>query len=239
MMKLIWTYSPKLNRSNKISDDDMLKLFYHSIECGKKFHPTCVYTDTPEKFVGKVDEIVEIPSDFELYFLDDIKFYVIENELEDYTIIDGDFFIDSPIENISPNIGAEGYVPHRPGIHYKKYNTILEKEGVKDIIPYWQSSLGYYNLGLLQVNNFQYDEFIKDYNKLKEFYKNKIEGIYFNRMDEDVGISLTVYFFTLFNIHKGNTLKKLTKPSYIHLCGPSEKSKINFIKKLSSKETLL
>ena len=225
-MKLIWTYSPKLNRSKKISDDDMLKLFYHSIECGKKFHPTCVYTDTPEKFVGKVDEIVELPKKFEIYFLDDIKFYVIENELDDYTLIDGDLFIDSPIENVSPNIGTEGYVPHRSNIFYEKYNTVLEKEGVKDIIPYWQSSLGYYNLGLIQINNFQYDEFIKDYNKLKEFYKNKIEGIYFNRMDECVEISLCTYFFTLFNIHKRNKHKKLSKPSYIHLCGPSYDSKL-------------
>ena len=228
-MKLIWTYSPKLNRSKNISDDDMLKLFYHSIECGKKFHPTCVYTDTPEKFIGKVDEVLQLPKNFEIYFLDDIKFYVIENELDDYTLIDGDLFIDSPIENVSPSIGIEGYIPHRDNIFYEKYNKVLEKEGVKDIIPYWQSSLGYYNLGLIQVNNFQHDEFMKDYNKLKQFYKNKIEGIYFNRIDECVEISLCTYFFTLFNIHKRNKHKKLSKPNYIHLCGPSYDSKIKFI----------
>ena len=238
-MKLIWTYSPKLNRSKKISDDDMLKLFYHSIECGKKFHPTCVYTDTPEKFVGKVDEIVELPKDFEIYFLDDIKFYVIENELDDYTLIDGDLFIDSPIEKVSPNLGIEGYVPHRAGIHYKKYNDILEKEGVEKIIPYWQSSLGYFNLGLIQVNDFKHQEFISDYNKLKKFYKNKIEGIYFNRKDECVEMSLCTYFFTLFNIHHRNKQIKLSKESYVHLCGPSETSKINFIKKLSSTESII
>lgn len=230
-MKLIWTYSPKLNRSKKISDDDMLKLFYHSIECGKKFHNTCVYTDTPEKFVGKVDEIVELPKDFEIYFLDDIKFYVIENELDTFTLIDGDLFIDSPIENVSPNVGIEVYVPHKKNIFYEKYNKVLEQEGVKDIIPYWQSSLGYFNLGLVQVNNFQHDEFIKDYNKLKEFYKNKIEGIYFNRIDECVEISLCTYFFTLFNIHKRNQYKKISKNSYIHLAGPDETSKLNFINK--------
>ena len=67
-MKLIWTYSPKLNRSKNISDDDMLKLFYHSIECGSKFHSTCVYTDTPDKFIGKVDEIITLSPDFEIYF---------------------------------------------------------------------------------------------------------------------------------------------------------------------------
>ena len=236
-MKLIWTYSPKLNRSDKISDDDMLKLFYHSIECGSKFHSTCVYKDSPEKFIGKVDEVVKLPDDFEIYFLDDIKFHVIENELDLFTLIDGDLFIDSPIDIVNSNVGTEGYVPHRNGIHYEKYNIILEKEGVRDVIPYWQSSLGYYNLGLIQINKFQHSNFISDYNKLKNFYKNKIEGIYFNRKDECVEISLCTYFFTLFNIHKGNSNTKLSKDTFVHLCGPSEESKLKFI--FSKKDKLI
>lgn len=238
-MKLIWTYSPKLNRSNKISHDDMLKLFYHSIECGSKFHSTCVYTDTPEKFIGKVDEIIELPSDFEIYFLDDIKFYVMENESSDYTLIDGDLFIDSPIKNISPNIGTEVYISHRAGIHYEKYNRVLESEGVIDIIPYWKSSLGYYNLGLIQINKFQHKEFIIDYKKLKQFYKDKIEGIYFNRKNECVEISLCTYFFTLFNMYKMNKHTQLSKSSYIHLCGPGEDSKLKFIKMLNSTPSII
>tara|TARA_R110002153_G_scaffold114755_1_gene257656 strand:- start:201 stop:917 length:717 start_codon:yes stop_codon:yes gene_type:complete len=238
-MKLIWTYSPKLNRSNKISHDDMLKLFYHSIECGSKFHSTCVYTDTPEKFIGKVDEIIELPSDFEIYFLDDIKFYVMENESSDYTLIDGDLFIDSPIKNVSPNIGTEVYISHRAGIHYEKYNRVLESEGVIDIIPYWKSSLGYYNLGLIQINKFQHKEFIIDYKKLKQFYKDKIEGIYFNRKNECVEISLCTYFFTLFNMYKMNKHTQLSKSSYIHLCGPDEDSKLKFIKMLNSTPSII
>ena len=238
-MKLIWTYSPKLNRSNKISHDDMLKLFYHSIECGSKFHSTCVYTDTPEKFIGKVDEIIELPSDFEIYFLDDIKFYVMENESSDYTLIDGDLFIDSPIKNVSPNIGTEVYISHRAGIHYEKYNRALESEGVIDIIPYWKSSLGYYNLGLIQINKFQHKEFIIDYKKLKQFYKDKIEGIYFNRKNECVEISLCTYFFTLFNMYKMNNHTQLSKSSYIHLCGPGEDSKLKFIKMLNSTPSII
>jgi|TARA_B110000459_G_scaffold171941_1_gene193032 hypothetical protein len=238
-MKLIWTYSPKLNRSNKISHDDMLKLFYHSIECGSKFHSTCVYTDTPEKFIGKVDEIIELPSDFEIYFLDDIKFYVMENESSDYTLIDGDLFIDSPIKNVSPNIGTEVYISHRAGIHYEKYNRVLESEGVIDIIPYWKSSLGYYNLGLIQINKFQHKEFIIDYKKLKQFYKDKIEGIYFNRKNECVEISLCTYFFTLFNMYKMNKHTQLSKSSYIHLCGPGEDSKLKFIKMLNSTPSII
>ena len=238
-MKLIWTYSPKLNRSNKISHDDMLKLFYHSIECGSKFHSTCVYTDTPEKFIGKVDEIIELPSDFEIYFLDDIKFYVMENESSDYTLIDGDLFIDSPIKNVSPNIGTEVYISHRAGIHYEKYNRALESEGVIDIIPYWKSSLGYYNLGLIQINKFQHNEFIIDYKKLKQFYKDKIEGIYFNRKNECVEISLCTYFFTLFNMYKMNKHTQLSKSSYIHLCGPTEDSKLKFIAMLNSTPSII
>mgnify|MGYP003685773017 CR=1 FL=1 len=238
-MKLIWTYSPKLNRSSKISDEDMLKLFYHSIECGSKFHPTCVYTDYPDKFIGKVDKIVELPPDFEIYFLDDIKFFVIENETDGYTLIDGDLFIDCPIENVSPSNGIEVYVKHGNNIHYEKYNRVLEREGVKDIIPYWEPSLGYYNLGLIQINNFQREEFTKDYNKLKQFYKDNIEGVYFNREEECVEISLCTYFYTLFNLKKLNTQEQLRKDTYKHLCGPDENSKLTFIRLLNSSTSII
>ena len=143
------------------------------------------------------------------------------------------------INNFSENSSVATFLTNSHGLHNgiiygatsrskKKYLQL----GNKFIIN-WKSksedSLGYYNLGLIQVNNFQHDGFIKDYNKLKEFYKNKIEGIYFNRMDECVEISLCTYFFTLFNIHKRNKHKKLSKPSYIHLCGPSYDSKLKFI----------
>lgn len=234
-MKLIWTYSYELNRSKRIPEDDMLKIFYHSIECGKRFHKTCVYTDTPEKFIGKVDEVIKLPSDFEIYFLDDIKFYVIENENSNYTLIDGDLFIDSPIPNVYPNIGTEVYIPHYRGIHYDKYNKVLENEGVSKVLPYWKSNLGYYNLGLIQIHKLQIEEFVKDYSKLKEFYKNKIEGTYFNKGNECVEISLCTYFFTLFNSYKGNKVDQLNKKSYIHLCGPGEDSKLKFIYKTKKK----
>ena len=213
----------------------MLKLFYHSIECGKKFHKTCVYTDTPDKFVGRVDEIIKLPSDFEIYFLDDIKFYVLEKELPGYTLIDGDLFIDSPIENVSPNVGIELYIPHKKGIHYEKYNSILVQEEVQKVIPYWKDSLGYYNLGLIQVSKFQHQQFVTEYSKLKHFYKEKIEGRYFKRKDECVEISLCTYFFTLFNKHMHNIVAQISKPTYTHLCGPGEESKLNFIRSLEIK----
>tara|TARA_B110000879_G_C11072044_1_gene471102 strand:+ start:15 stop:719 length:705 start_codon:yes stop_codon:yes gene_type:complete len=228
-MKLIWTYSPRLNRSKKISDNDMLKLFYHSIECGKKFHPTCVYTDTPEKFTGKVDQIIEIPDSFEIYFLDDIKFYVIENEKDRFTLIDGDLFINSPIEDVFPHLGVEVFVPHYKGIHYEKYNKVLEKNNVKEIIPYWEPSLGYFNLGLIQPNSILSQEFITDYRKLKQFYIDRIEGKYFNRKEECVEISLCTYFLTLYSMYIGNKYQILSKKGYIHLAGPSDNHKLNFI----------
>ena len=89
------------------------------------------------------------------------------------------------------------------------------------------------------MNNFQHDEFMKDYNKLKQFYKSQIEGIYFNRMDECVEISLCTYFFTLFNLHNKNIYRQIIKDSYIHLSGPTDTSKIDFIKtKLTKKSEI-
>jgi hypothetical protein len=41
-MKLIWTYSSKLNRSKQIKDDDILLLYKTSIELGKQNHFTRV-----------------------------------------------------------------------------------------------------------------------------------------------------------------------------------------------------
>ena len=239
-MKLIWTYSHKLNRSKRISDDNMLKLFYHSIECAKKWSKTCVYTDSPNKFIGKVDEVIEIPPELDVYFLDDIKFYVINHiRDEQINLIDGDYFIDSPLEHTTTDIGIEHNIPHKRNIFYKKYNDVLEKEGVRDIIPYWKSDLGYYNLGLIQLNNFENEEFYSDYNKLKQFYKDKIEGIHFNKDEECVEMSLCTYFFTLFNIHKEHTFTILSKKGHTHLCGPTEKYKTEYIGGLSESKYLL
>jgi hypothetical protein len=235
-MKLIWTYSPKLNRTKNISEEDMLKLYYNSIECGKSYHKTCVYTDTPEKFIGKVDEIITLPESFEIYFLDDIKFFVLQNEPPNYTLIDGDYFIDKPIEEVKEDIGIENYIPHSLAyLHYGKTNNILEKNNVKDVISYWESSRGYFNLGLLQIQNFKSTEFIEEYSKLKTFYQVNIEGIHLDRLKVTVEISLCQYFFTLFCFSRDITHKIIYHPSHIHLHGPGTIDKENFLSSLKKK----
>jgi hypothetical protein len=54
-----------------------------------------VYTDKNSKdfFEGLVDDVIVLPNDFDYYFLDDIKFYVMVNEIEPFTLIDGDLFL--------------------------------------------------------------------------------------------------------------------------------------------------
>jgi len=235
-MKLIWTYSPKLNRTKKVLDSDMLKIYYHSIECGSKFHKTCIYTDTPEKFIGKVDEIIILPETFEIYFLDDIKFFVLQNEPSNYTLIDGDYFIYEPIDEVKEDIGVENYIPHSLAyLHYGKNNKILQKNKVKDVIKYWETSRGYFNLGLLQIQNFKSTEFAEEYSNLKTFYKNKIEGIHLDRLKSTVEISLCQYLFTLFCFNRDITWIRIQKASHIHLHGPKTTDKENFLNSLRKK----
>ena len=75
-MKLIWTYSSKLNRSSQIKNEDMLSLYKTSIEYGSKYHFTRVYTDESSKdfFEGLVDNVVVLPNEFDYYFFNSNRF---------------------------------------------------------------------------------------------------------------------------------------------------------------------
>ena len=224
-MKLIWTYSPKLNRFPSFSHLEMLQLYFHSIKLGKKHHRTCVYTDTPEIFWGTwmIDEVITIPKTFEMYFLDDIKFYVMERETGNYTLIDGDYFLDRPIHQCTTDIGTEHIYTDEPVS--EGFIQLLENLGVKDIIPYWETGHGFYNLGLIQINNFQMKEFMNDYQKLKEWYRKEVDGKYLDRMKDCVEVATCQYLFTSFNKHKGNTYSELKHESDVHLYGLNQKKK--------------
>jgi hypothetical protein len=238
-MKLIWTYSSKLNRSKQIKDEDILSLYKTSIELGKQNHFTRAYIDKSSKdfFEGLVDEIVILPDDFEYYFLDDIKFYVMVNETEPFTLIDGDLFLYQALPPIKTDIGVEVVSKHRKDIFYEKYNKILESNNVKSIMPYWESKLGYYNLGLITINNNRFvNDFYIEYNKLKQFYKENIEGVYFNRVDECVEMSLCTYFFTMYCIVNNITYTSYYETTNMeHLSGPNERYKLEHILKYKQK----
>lgn len=238
-MKLIWTYSSKLNRSTQIKDEDMLTLYKTSIEYGKQYHFTRVYTDESSKdfFKGLVDDIVVLPNDFDYYFLDDIKFYVMVNEQQPFTLIDGDLFLYQALEPIDTKLGVELFSEHYKGVFYEKYNKVLESSGVINVIPYWKSKVGYYNLGLITINDFSFiNDFYLEYNKLKEFYKQNIEGVYFNRTKECVEMSLCTYFFTMYCMDRGISVtpyKEIIKME--HLSGPTERYKLEYILKHKQK----
>jgi hypothetical protein len=238
-MKLIWTYSSKLNRSKQIKDEDILSLYKTSIELGKQNHFTRAYTDKSSKdfFEGLVDEVVVLPDDFEYYFLDDIKFYVMVNETEPFTLIDGDLFLYQVLPSFESDIVVEAYKKHYKNTFYEKYNKVLESNGVEKIIPYWQSKLGYFNLGLITVNNNRFiKDFYSEYNKLKQFYKENIEGVYFNRVDECVEMSVCTYFFSMYcMVNKISFISYHKFISKKHLSGPNEKYKLEHILKHKQK----
>lgn len=238
-MKLIWTYSSKLNRSKQIKNEDILLLYKTSIELGKQNHFTRAYTDKSSKdfFEGLVDEVVVLPDDFEYYFLDDIKFYVMVSETEPFTLIDGDLFLYQPLEPIETDIGVELFSKHRKDAHYEKYNKVLESNGVEKIIPYWKPKLGYYNLGLVTINNNRFiNDFYSEYNKLKEFYKQNIEGVYLSREEECVEMGLCTYFFTMYCMVNHISFTSYKESTHMeHLSGPNERYKLEHILKHKEK----
>jgi hypothetical protein len=208
-MKLIWTYSEKLKKgpyNSKLSNEYILDMYYHSIECGKKHYPTCIYTteDGYKFFKDKVDEIKIIPSDFDYVFLGDLKYHVMEIETNPFILIDGDLFLEDKL-TISEDceIAVEYNLPS-PSEHLLYFNECFVREGIEDVIPYWKNGFNSYNLGLVYVNTTDYkDELCNDFKKIKKFYKEKIEPVYgFDKLNRQPSISGVQYFFSMFCKYK-------------------------------------
>lgn len=232
-MKLIWTYSEKLKKgpvNPNLSNDHILSMYKHSIQCGKRHYPTCVYTTeyAYDFFKDIVDEIKIIPSDFDYVFLGDLKYYVIEMETDPFILIDGDLFLqDKLILSINCEIGIE-YELTKPTKELIYFNECFIKEGIMDIIPYWKNEFNSYNLGLLYINNMEYkEELCNDFKKIKQFYKEQIEPIYkFDKHNRQPSISGVQYFFSTFCRYKNIKVDIIGNTnSFIHL---ATNKKLNF-----------
>lgn len=207
-MDLIWTYSSKLKRSSvkySITKDCRLRLYKDSIKKASRFYTTYLYTDKEgaAELKGLADTTIILPEKFDYYFLDDIKFYVIQVHSRPFTLIDGDLLLDSKLQFEVEKVGIEKFLP-LTGSYYEKYNRVLEKEGVVNVIPFWESYQDSFNIGLIYIpNDFPKQEFIYWYNKMKSFYKEKIEPKYkFLSNSICIEMSTCTYLLSLFVKYK-------------------------------------
>jgi len=235
-MKLIWTYSSSLRKnyiSDKVTEKLIIELYHKSIESAKRFHSTKVYTTEKDRhyFEGIVDELVLLPTDLDLYFMDDIKFYVLLNETNPYTLIDGDLILNEKLYLNNFTLGFEKIVPYENS-YYSKYNKILESAGIEEIVPFWKPNQYCFNIGLITVNsNIDFIDFYKIYSKLKLWYKSEIEPKFsFMKAGVCIEMSICTYLLSQFVFSKGFNYDIYEKYiSFNHYSGTNQK--LNFSKK--------
>lgn len=208
-MDLVWTYSPKLKRrpvKYNVDQKCICYLYENSINEGRKFHNTWLYTDREgaEKLGHLVDNLIIIPEELELYFLDDIKFYVIEKHTGPFCLIDGDLILKSPIEIDSNTVGVEKHLNYKNSYYYP-YNKILDAEGIGGVVDFWEKDQDTFNIGLIHIpENFPKQEFLQIYSEVKSFYKTDIEPKYkFLENNVCIEMSTCTYLLSLFVNHKG------------------------------------
>lgn len=235
-MKLIWTYSSSLRKnyiSDKVTEKLIIELYHKSIQSANKFHPTKVYTTEKDKhyFEGIVDELILLPNDLDLYFMDDIKFYVLVNENSPYTLIDGDLILNEKLYLNNFTLGFEKIVPYKNS-YYSKYNKLLESVGIENIVPFWKPNQDCFNIGLITVNsNIDFTEFYKTYNKLKFWYKSEIEPK-FHFMKDGICIEMSICTYLLSQFVFSKEFKYNIYERYLsfnHYSGT--KQKLDFSKK--------
>jgi hypothetical protein len=221
-MKLIWTYSSNLQRSNKITKEQILLLYKESIKKGGSYYATSLYTTQKDKgyFEGLVDEIKIIPEGLD-YFLDDIKVYVLTQETNNYCLIDGDLMLNAPLIFSDNPVDIETYVDSNYDIWFNKYKDL---KGIID------NQAGFYNLGLIAVhNNYWVEGFVDYVEEVKSLYKKKL--------DTPLGIEVQ-YLLTKYVEENNILVGLLDKNSYIHLTGPSPKLKLDYLKSLEKKSLI-
>jgi hypothetical protein len=221
-MKLIWTYSSNLQRSNKITKEQILLLYKESIKKGGSYYATSLYTTQKDKgyFEGLVDEIKIIPEGLD-YFLDDIKVYVLTQETNNYCLIDGDLMLNAPLIFSDNPVDIETYVDSNYDIWFNKYKDL---KGIID------NQAGFYNLGLIAVhNNYWVEGFVDYVEEVKSLYKKKL--------DTPLGIEVQ-YLLTKYVEENNIVVGLLNNSSYLHLSGPSTKPKLDYLRSLEKKSLI-
>lgn len=244
-MKLIWTYSEKLQKgpiNPRLNKEYIFDLYRKSIECAKPYYDTCVYTTNfgAEFFKDKVDEVIILPEDFQYTFLGDLKYYVLENEKPGYIMIDGDLFLETKLQfDKECDFVFEHIIDYSDDSPETKFNNFFLNEKINEVIPYWVKTYPSYNLGLVYVNNSKIIKGLcEDFKKVQKFYNEKIEPKYgFDRQNEQPSIVGVQYFLSLYcNINNLNISFFNTNNKFTHLAAHR---KLNFKTSINRFKSLL
>ena len=230
---LIYTYKPGLHHIHSvISPETNLKIYRKCIQHNKQYHKSKIYTtaNSVQFFDDIVDEVVVVPDSVDTFFQDDLKFYVLQKEKEEYALIDGDIILDNKLSfNSNYDIEFEKLIKDNPNDDYFiKMRKYLLNEGVAKEFPYWENYDFTYNLGIIKVHNKSFiPSFLKEYQKLKKFYQEKIEKnkpeIRANMVIEMATCTYFLSMFLLLNKHSIGVLNK--NNNFTHYSGYIEKLK--------------
>lgn len=179
-MKLIWSLAnrnPEVPHSQYVYD-----MFYLSIHMAKDLgYQTILYgTNDAIKQLGNiVDETYNVDN-IEYLLFDDIKSYIWKTRKDEYSTIDGDMFLHSPLLfNNVPNsfVSLDSKISEYSNSYVYESLNILNSLNINEIIPEWDtSSTTSFTTNLIhwKGNNGLLQYFIESYEKLRVwFLKNE------------------------------------------------------------------
>ena len=227
---LIYTYKKGLHHIlPPITTNQIVLIYRECIINNNKFHRSKMYTtgDCVHLFEDIIDEVVVIDSEYETYFQDDLKFYVLQNETTPFTLIDGDVILDNELEITTEDVVYEKLIKDNPNDDYFiKMRHYLLDYNVESHFLYWENFDYTYNLGIVHVNNNNFvKEFINEYNKFKQWYKSIIDSNNPNLKKETViEMATCTYFLSMYlEVHNHSIGVLNNTNSFTHYSGLYQK----------------
>ena len=174
-MKLIWGLQQK--EKNQLHSQFVYDMFYVSIQMAKDLgYKTVLYgtSDAIERLGEYVDETFTT-NHVDYKFFDDLKFYIWENRTDDYTILDGDVFLHSPLTFKNPNsfVWIDSVVKKQQSGYAKDCLDIINSFNITKQIPEWNTETGVsFSTGLVRMkgNNGLLKYYVESYKKLKKWF---------------------------------------------------------------------
>ena len=237
--KLIYTYKKGLHHLLHVIDsEDIVAIYRECIIQNNKFYKSVIYTtsDSVHLFEDIVDEVKIIDSSYDVFFQDDLKFYVLQNENAPFTIIDGDIILDNKLNITNEEVVYEKTVSD---VHLFKMRQYLLDYNVEDYFNYWKNYDYTYNLGIIHINDTKFvNHFIKEYTKLKKWYVTNVESKNPTlKYDTVIEMATCTYFLSMFlEVHKYSIGVLNKTNSFTHYSGV--KAKIDLLRNIGRSKLL-
>jgi hypothetical protein len=236
-MNLIYTFTKKLSKLENL--DKIVEVYCESYNNNIRFHNIILYTDNESKHLFEdYFHDIRIKDIESVYFLDDFKFNILPELINDDLLFDGDIFLTHSLKIGNDTIVCDRIVGNvLKNEFYRYYSDTIDiflKYNINNVFDFFSKDLEYVpNIGILRFNDRTIEnEFLNYYWKLVKWYKNiKIEDGY-KLIENDMRVSAVFgqYFLGLFLKHKNLNISYCNENNkYTHLSG-NEKFKMNFLK---------